>query len=429
MTEIIKILLVLPVFLLFLVSPINVLERSKSEIKSNYLIYNLGINLNTLFCFSFINLSIIDYQNFYFLYLIIFLFYNYTNLKKISDLIKNKKFILIIFFITFFILSLNIASNLNLGWDAKYFYFIKNLYFFEGFGLNELSSFEHNKWHPYFGSYLWSFFWTISFFDFEYIGRLFYLFVFCFALYSISSSIFKYNLSKIFIYLILLLTLFNYERFSGLQEILIFSFLIIISKIIFEFQSNNKNISFLILLLFSNLILWVKAEGIVYILIILAITLVNYQNTFRHKLIFLASILSIILFKYLIYNYYNFEFNAQPYKLDIIFLEWNYLFYKLQNIIIYLGYYSLKNPIFLFGILIAIWINFKLKNKSIIYSYNVYLLLNLSFIFCAYLFRDLEVVYSLKTTLERIVFTSSAFYIYLVLYFINNLLKIKKWNI
>ena len=135
------------------------------------------------------------------------------------------------------------------------------------------------------------------------------------------------------------------------------------------------------------------------------------------------------MFKYLIYNYYNFEFNAQPYKLDIIFLEWNYLFYKLQNIIIYLNYYSLKNPIFLLGILIAIWINFKLKNKSIIYSYNVYLLLNLSFIFCAYLFRDLEVVYSLKTTLERIVFTSSAFYIYLVLYFINNFLKIKKWNI
>ena len=75
----------------------------------------------------------------------------------------------------------------------------------------------------------------------------------------------------------------------------------------------------------------VKAEGIVYILIILAITLVNNQNTFRHKLIFLASILSIILFKYLIYNYYNFEFNAQPYKLDIIFLEWNYSFYKLQK--------------------------------------------------------------------------------------------------
>ena len=98
-------------------------------------------------------------------------------------------------------------------------------------------------------------------FDFEYIGRLFYLFVFCFALYSISSSIFKYNLSKIFIYLILLLTLFNYERFSGLQEILIFSFLIIISKIIFEFQNHNKNINFLILLLFSNLILWLKLRG------------------------------------------------------------------------------------------------------------------------------------------------------------------------
>ena len=60
---------------------------------------------------------------------------------------------------------------------------------------------------------------------------------------------------------------------------------------------------------------------------------------------------------------------------------------------------------------------------------EMHALTSLWFIFCAYLFRDLEVVYSLKTTLERIVFTSSAFYIYLVLYFINNLLKVKKWII
>ena len=54
----------------------------------------------------------------------------------------------------------------------------------------------------------------------------------------------------------------------------------------------------------------------------------------------------------------------------------------------------------------------------------------LIFIFSAYLLRDLEIVYSLKTTLERIVFTSSGFYFYLVILFINKIFEInkKKWK-
>jgi hypothetical protein len=50
-----------------------------------------------------------------------------------------------------------------------------------------------------------------------------------------------------------------------------------------------------------------------------------------------------------------------------------------------------------------------------------YLILNSCFIFFAYIFRDMEIKYSVQTTMERIIFTSSGFYVFLVLNFIKNL--------
>ena len=64
------------------------------------------------------------------------------------------------------------------------------------------------------------------------------------------------------------------------------------------------------------------------------------------------------------------------------------------------------------------------KNHQInISNFVIFFILNILFIIFAYTFRDMEIIYSLKTTLERIIFTSSAFYIYLVIY-INQKFKI-----
>ncbi len=101
-------------------------------------------------------------------------------------------------------------------------------------------------------------------------------------------------------------------------------------------------------------------------------------------------------------------------------------YYRFKKILIYLGYYSLLNPIFLIGIILTISLNF-LNNKILTKNFIIYFILNTLFIFSAYLLRDLEIVYSLKTTLERIVFTSSGFYVYLIIIFVNE--KFKKWKI
>ena len=307
MSEIIKIVLIFPLFLIFIFAPLSVFNKNNKEINLSYLNYNLIINCNILLILSFFPIPIKNYQiiliTLYFLiflYSFIFFKINFNILKK-----NNYSGFLILFF-SFIILSLVISNELDLGWDAKYFYYIKSLFFFEGLGLEELSKFEENKWHPYFGSYIWAFFWSIPFFDLEYFGRLFYLFIFCFSIYFITIKNDKNLFFNNILYLLFLIIFFKYERFSGLQEILIFSFLVISSKILYELTIKKNLLDIFILLLISNLFFWIKSEGIVYAMIIMTILVLNKKIFFKEKIFFFLSIIFLFLLKNLIFIYYNF---------------------------------------------------------------------------------------------------------------------------
>ena len=430
MNEIIKIILIFPIFLLFLSVPINIFKSSNNQINLNLLIFNLIINLNILLLFSFFPIPIENYQLILLsIYLLIFLYYLFSNKLNLHSLTKKSYLNFLILFFTFIILSINISNQLNLGWDAKYFYYIKSLFFFEGLGLNELSEFEHNKWHPYFGSYLWAFFWSLPNFEYEYFGRLFYLFTFCIAIYFITCSDKKNSIIQSIIYLFLLILLFSYERFSGLQEVLLFSLLLVSSKILYDLNFDKKFLNLLILLLIINLLIWTKSEGIVYSLIIFSITLLNKKISFKEKVNFFLIIIILLGIKYLVYSVYNFETNSQPYDVNQIFnITLESFIYRLEKIIIYSSYYSLKNPLFVIGIFILIYLNFNKINRLDLRNYNIFFTLNIFFIFGAYLLRDMEIIYSLKTTLERIIFTSSSFYIYLICLFINKLIEKKNYG-
>ena len=166
MNEILKIILILIVFLIFVSSPLNIFNKVNKNIKVNYLNYNLVINFNILLLLSVINIPIRNYQLIYILVLI-FLFIYSIIISKINHGDFTKKNILnfAFFYFSIFILAISISSNLNLGWDAKYFYYIKALFYIEGQNFSDLNKFEHNSWHPHLGSYIWAFFWNI-FFDF-----------------------------------------------------------------------------------------------------------------------------------------------------------------------------------------------------------------------------------------------------------------------
>ena len=428
MTEIFKIAIIFFVLVVFFIGPLNIFDKKNKELRINVLNYNFIINFNILLFLSLISLPIKNYQLIYITILLLTFFYTLL-VSKISyfHLIKKNIINFSIIYFSFFIIAINISSNLNFGWDAKYFYYIKSLFFFEGLGLNELREFEHNKWHPHFGSYLWAFFWSLPFMEIEYFGRLSYVFIFCFSIYFIT-KIPNNNYHSVLLYLVILILLFKYDRFSGLQEILIFSYLSIASKILYDLENKKKILDLIMLILITNLIIWIKAEGIVYSLIILTIFLFNNKVIVKEKVFIFLSFMIFVSLKYNVYLLYDLELNAQPYNFESFFsLSIENLYYRFEKILIYLGYYSLINPIFLIGVILTILLNFLNNDKILTKNFNIYFILNTLFIFSAYLLRDLEIVYSLKTTLERIVFTSSGFYVYLIIIFINK--KFKKWKI
>ena len=129
MIEIFDITLLFVIFLLFLFSPLhsNIKNFYGFDLNQNSIMtFNLILNMNILLIFSILPLKLSQYYIYVVLFLAIFLLVNYfKNYKKI--IIKDNLLLFFIFFLIFFILSIDIANELNLGWDAKWFYF--NVFF------------------------------------------------------------------------------------------------------------------------------------------------------------------------------------------------------------------------------------------------------------------------------------------------------------
>ena len=122
------------------------------------------------------------------------------------------------------------------------------------------------------------------------------------------------------------------------------------------------------------------------------------------------------------YQYFDFAFNMQPYNLDsILNLNFSIILYKLKFILSFFFYYSFINVFLVSGIIILFTLNFQRKIDNYTKLLNYYFIFSIMFIFGAYLFRDMEVEYAVRTTMERIIFTSSGFYVFLVVNFFKNL--------
>ena len=427
MSEIISISLSFLIFCIFLYAPLNINRSKIFNFGSTHQIgtANLIINLNFLVLISLLPFKLSSYLSYYFTAL---LFISIFNLFKKKKVFKFNKLILTLFFILFFIISLDIASKLNLGWDAKWFWYIKSLYFFQNYNFSYLSQYEFNSFHPHFGSYLWAFFRELSLSKFEYSGRIFYAFLYLSSLFFLIDKFEKNKIQNFIIIFLLLLITYKYKLFSGLQEILIFSILVIITKLIYEFINQKKNSYLLFIILCMNLVLWIKAEGIAYFMIILiALNLIkNFE--FKKRFLLITSSFGLILFKTLIYKHFQISLNDQPYFIEYIFnLDFQTIIFKLKNIIIYGTFYSLKNIIF-FIVPIIFLINYRILFKD---EFNkiifILFLLNIGFIISAYIFREMEIVYSLRTTMDRIIFTSSGLYIFYFVYFLRNKNYFKKY--
>ena len=99
----------------------------------------------------------------------IFLFHKF--LKEKIFHIDNGLLLLFLSFILFF-LSVDIAYNLTLGWDAQTIWFPRAINFYNDLNFTEVSNNARLPEYPFFGSLSWAFFWKLFFVDREYFGRI-----------------------------------------------------------------------------------------------------------------------------------------------------------------------------------------------------------------------------------------------------------------
>ena len=247
---------------------------------------NLIIITNLILIFSLTNLN--DYILLTFL-ILLSLFFLIKNRENI--LIKlDFKFFFAIFII--FLISLSLANKLDFGWDAKFFWFMKSINFYENeklFNLNKLPATDY----PHLGSYLWSFFWKFPFNTYEYHGRIFYIFLYIISIFSFF-EILKVNLLNKIIYITLtIISTFSFELFSGNQEIIIFSLSLLCAKycyLILDNENKKKIIFYLfMILLIFNFAIWIKNEAIFLIgfFLVCIFFLANLNKTHKTILIIL----------------------------------------------------------------------------------------------------------------------------------------------
>ena len=356
----------------------------------------------------------------------IFLFHKF--LKEKIFHIDNGLLLLFLSFILFF-LSVDIAYNLTLGWDAQTIWFPRAINFYNDLNFTEVSNNARLPEYPFFGSLSWAFFWKLFFVDREYFGRIFYLLIFLISIFNFSDLLKTSIINKILFSIILILITYDYWHFRGFQEILIFSFLLIISKYLYLIICENriKPEYLLIILITANLIIWTKNEGIIFSFFVYLILLFFSNFSLKIKVINLILFGLIVFFRFFIFQIndltvglqYTFDFN----NIILIFFQ-NLTFENIQIILVNLVLSIFKFPIIYINLLISSLILFSdIKLKKILFVYY-YLLLNIGFIFTVYLSTTFDINHMVTTGLNRVFFESSGLYLLFGLFYVKSKFKV-----
>ena len=409
--------------------PVNklYLNKIRLDIVDNYVL-NTIFYINFFLLLSFFNLNIDELLiSYLFLISIIFI----SNFKYFFLLIEKFKinfFLFLITFITLIIISVDISSSITLGWDSQKFWIYKTINFYNNGSIESLKYLDKGDGYdyPYLGSLLWAIYWKISFYNEEYFGRLFYGFLYILSLLSMINRLNGSNYSKIIIFLILVLLTYNYDYFGGDQDILLFSLVGFASSLIIKIFKikNNKELIFnlFLLILLCNLMIWTKAEGSVYAFIII-LSLVFFLNVkISFKFILTISLIGLMAVRILVYKFYGLNIGVNSccwndLSLGGIYSKITYL--RVYTIFEYFFYSFLKNYVIILSFLLLIIsknkIQFIIKN---LYNYLI-IFLCFGFIFSAYLLTDVNLVFMLKTGLDRLFFSITPFFIIIIINYLN----------
>jgi len=185
---------------------------------------NIVFFLNILLFLSLVNLSI---NSIFFIMLLISVFCITKNYKKIN--IKKDFYYILFFIIIAFLITIDLASSLDLGWDVKYFYYQKTLNFYQNNNLSNLRNLIIPD-YPHIGALVWSLFWKYPFNYSEYFGRIAYILIYLSSIFTFFYSLKIKHLIKVTLIFLTIIITYDYSLISGLQEILVFSLVLIASK-------------------------------------------------------------------------------------------------------------------------------------------------------------------------------------------------------
>ena len=411
--------------------PAILLKNYKSNIFKFNFIDKISINLIFLANIFFL-LSIADISMKYFLFIYIgILFYLILlNLKKFSFYKIQIEYFFVILLLFTFLLSIDLADQIYFSWDAKSNWFFKTLNFYQNQNIDNLKNFNVSD-YPHLGPYIWSFFWKFSLGEFEYLGRIFYIFIYLLSILSISNCLQKGNLEKIIFAILLISLTYNYELFSGLQDVLIFSSILFFGRfsyLVYQKKSKSNNLLILLILLaIFNFLCWTKNEGIFYGLFLFFSLFVTFNFSKLDKKVIIFGILMILLIRVLLFTYYDTELNQTYFQMkETIILDSSLLTYKAKIITFYILIYITQNPIYLITIPTLLYIIYKYPRNDIINFLICFLILNFFFIYLTYMFKMNEVELLVRASMERLIFQTSGFYFLIIIIYINNYTKVSK---
>ena len=340
----------------------------------------------------------------------------------------------VICFVTIFLLSIDLAHELYLGWDAQGHYFFKTLIFFENNKFENLLKFPVPD-YPHLGSYIWSFFWKFPFNEYEYMGRISYICIYILSIYSITQCINVNIYLKNIFFIFIVLSTYKYNYFSGLQDNLIFSFMLIIASFYYRFV-NTTNIKlkqnyFYIILGVINILFWIKNESLIYAFIFFLISIVLHFAYFKNKRIIFLIFASIILFRIIIFYYYDLYLYDEYQIKEISSLNFNITDYYIRfKLISYYLFFNLgRNPIYLVIFFCIFSIIYKFKSDKNIKLITIFLLFNIFFIYFAYAHEigGIESTeYIIRNSIGRVLHQTSGFYLLSVVIYINQILSTLK---
>jgi len=403
--------------LIFYSIPSSIIQVTFNSSSLNLLMINLIIFMNILLIYSFFAIGNI-YLFFVLFFSSLYLFMK-SNKKKYFHF--KIEYLLIYFYI--FSISIVIANQLELGWDAKFFWFLKTISFYQNNNLFDLGKLPATD-YPHLGSYIWSFFWKFPFDKFEYLGRIFYVFFYVVSIFYFCETFKTNKLNKIIFASLIILITYNYELFSGNQEVLIFCLVLFSTKIVFEILTKkikNPKFAVILLLLSFNSAIWIKNEGLFLIgFMLFLILILGNLNLTEKRIICFGSILAImirlIIFKFQNSGLESFEFEK---TLNLEFFE--NIIVNLKTIFFYSTVYILSLPAILLG-LILMFVNLYLFKVDKVQIFIIsYAILNIFFILAAFLLSVENVEWQVRVGLKRVMFESSSFYLLTSAYLFNKL--------